>query len=136
MNISRNTIQRDLVREAVKYLFHPTAEEVYDYIVKIHPTVSKATVYRNLNVLVENGEVRRFSTDEVSARYDGNVSDQHYHGKCNLCGKIIDIPPESNEKIYQQVVNIFKKEGFEVERFEVVFFGSCAQCKQKEEALL
>ena len=54
----RNTIQRALVLEAVKTLHcHATADEVYEEIIKEHPTISKATVYRNLNLLSEMGEI-------------------------------------------------------------------------------
>ena len=50
----RNTIQRSLVLEAVNRLHcHATADEVYEEIIKEHPTISKATVYRNLNLLSE-----------------------------------------------------------------------------------
>ena len=56
----RNTIQRSLVLEAVNKLqCHATADEVYAEISKDHPTISKATIYRNLNVLSELGEIRR-----------------------------------------------------------------------------
>ena len=128
MSTSRNTIQRDLVRQALCNLYHPTAEEVYAHIVYRHPTVSKATVYRNLSVLVDKGEIRRFSTDEASLRYDGNPA-EHYHGKCKNCGKLIDIMPKNVRGAYQQVVDVFEQEGFEVERCEVVFYGRCGSCR-------
>ena len=47
----RNTVQRQLVAETILNLDHPNAEQVYEEIVKNHPHVSKATVYRNLNLL-------------------------------------------------------------------------------------
>ena len=60
MKNRRNTIQRSLVYEAVHRLqSHATAEEIYAEIVKYHPTVSRGTVYRNLNRLAEEGEIRR-----------------------------------------------------------------------------
>ena len=57
----RNTIQRQLVIAAVRFLAdHPTAEEVYDRITMEYPDISKGTVYRNLNSLVESGLLSRF----------------------------------------------------------------------------
>ena len=57
---NRNTIQRSLVLEAVNKLqCHATADQIYAEIVKEHPAVSKATVYRNLNLLSEMGEIRK-----------------------------------------------------------------------------
>ena len=78
----RNTIQRALVLEAVKTLHcHATADEVYEEIIKEHPTISKATVYRNLNLLSEMGEIRRLeipglrtvSSPQSSMEYDETV---------------------------------------------------------------
>ena len=58
--IRRNTIQRSLVYEAVNALQnHATADEIYEISVKEHPHISKGTVYRNLNQLAEDGEIRR-----------------------------------------------------------------------------
>ena len=57
---SRNTIQRSLVLEAVNRLkCHATADQIYEEIVKNHPTISRATVYRNLALLADRGEIRR-----------------------------------------------------------------------------
>ena len=54
----RHTIQRDIVLSAVNALRnHPTADEIYEHIHSSHPTVSRATVYRNLSDLSESGEV-------------------------------------------------------------------------------
>ena len=51
----RNTIQKQLVLEAVAQLHnHPTAEQVYAQVVKEHPTISKATVYRNLEMCIRD----------------------------------------------------------------------------------
>ena len=53
---TRNTIQRALVLEAVNRLqCHATADEIYAEIAKEHPHISRATVYRNLNLLAELG---------------------------------------------------------------------------------
>ena len=62
---NRNTIQRTLVLEAVNTLqCHATADEIYEAIAKEHPSVSKATVYRNLNLLSEMGEIRKIQRKE------------------------------------------------------------------------
>ena len=56
----RNTVQRQLVYRAVQDLAcHPTAEEVYGKVVSTHPSISKGTVYRNLNRLAETGMLRK-----------------------------------------------------------------------------
>ena len=57
---NRNTIQRQLVLDTVRSMHnHPDAEQVYSEIVKEHPHISKATVYRNLNLLSEQGQIKK-----------------------------------------------------------------------------
>ena len=60
MTIRRNTIQKDLVRNAVYEMKrHVTANEVYEFIKEAHPSIGKGTVYRNLDILVEEGALRK-----------------------------------------------------------------------------
>ena len=66
----RNTIQRQLVADAVRALDHPDAETVYEKIVREHPHISKATVYRNLNLLAEQHEIGKVSTAEGADRFE------------------------------------------------------------------
>ena len=60
MTSRRNTIQKDLVRNAVYEMRrHVTANEVYEFVKEVYPTIGKGTVYRNLDILVEEGALRR-----------------------------------------------------------------------------
>ena len=68
---TRNTRQRALVLEAVRSLHnHPTSADVYDAVREKHPSISRATVYRNLNVLTEQGEVLHIPVAGGADRYD------------------------------------------------------------------
>ena len=87
----RNTIQRSLVLEAVNKLHcHATADEVYEEIIKEHPTISKATVYRNLNLLSDMGEIRRLVIPGSADRFD-HITCNHCHVKCKACGRVFDV---------------------------------------------
>jgi len=69
----RNTIQKQLVLDAVKELnIHATAEQVFEYVVKKHTSISKATVYRNLSQMAESGELLNIGSFYGSAHYDHN----------------------------------------------------------------
>ena len=77
-------------REAiVQYLTgrtdHPSAESVYQALRQTHPNISLGTVYRNLGVLEENGQLMRIPMDNGSDRFDPNVV-PHYHFLCRKCG--------------------------------------------------
>jgi len=121
----RNTLQRQLILTAVKELGkHPTAEQVYEYLIKTHPTISKATVYRNLNQMAESGEVSDIGNFHGATHYDHKCHD-HYHFICNQCKRIFDIEEEVAD-----IINKLKcKEGFKITSCNVVLNGFCQDCK-------
>ena len=72
--IYRNTVQRAMTLEAVRRLHaHPTAEEVYRQVAAEHPSVSRATVYRNLNQLAAQGEILRVPVPTGADHFDFNI---------------------------------------------------------------
>ena len=88
---TRNTIQRALVLEAVQSLHnHPTSADVYEVVRARHPNISRATVYRNLGVLANRGEVLRVEVPNGADRYDFR-NRPHYHAKCRVCGGVFDV---------------------------------------------
>ncbi|MBQ8632349.1 MAG: transcriptional repressor, partial [Lachnospiraceae bacterium] len=72
---------------------HPTAETVYTTVRINYPTVSLGTVYRNLNLLADEGEILRLTCGDGSDRFDGNPK-PHYHFLCNNCGRVLDLVME------------------------------------------
>ena len=92
MKTTRNTIQRELVLSAVLRMknHHPTADEIYSEVCKEHPAISKGTVYRNLNMLVESGAIRRVALPDGADRFDFEKV-PHYHIRCTKCGRVFDV---------------------------------------------
>ncbi len=121
--MKRNTVQRTLVLETVRSLHcHPTAEEIYSEVVSRCPAISRGTVYRNLNNLADEGEILRVQVANAPDRFDFTTH-PHAHFRCKCCGKVFDftiphtaLPEELNQ-------------GFTVEDYQLVFCGSCPQCK-------
>ena len=124
----RNTVQRQIILEALKKSnTHPTVEALYMEIHKSHPTISKATVYRNLRQFAQDNEIRQlFLTDEL-ARYDKRA-DQHHHFKCKHCGLFYDVDVDYRKEMDETVA---QKYGFQVDGHDVVFRGSCPSCEGK-----
>lgn len=84
----RNTIQKDLVRNAVYEMKrHVTANEVYEFIKEAYPTIGKGTVYRNLDILVEEGSLRKVEVPDGPNRFDFTLKN-HYHVRCVKCGAV------------------------------------------------
>ena len=118
----RSTKQREIVYDALMRLYHPTAEEVYEYLQSEQPGIGRATVFRNLTVLAEEGRiVKLFFPDEV-AHYDANI-DGHYHFVCKRCAKIIDLQTNKRPALPSGY-------DFEVETQEINFYGRCRECQQ------
>ena len=92
--MKRNTIQRSLVFEAVNKLqCHATADEIYQTIMKEHPNISRATVYRNLKLLSETGEIRKMEIPGGLDRFDHRIQ-EHCHVRCEKCGRVFDVDME------------------------------------------
>ena len=123
----RNTIQRQLVIAAVRALSnHPTAEEVYNQIITQYPDISKGTVYRNLNSLVESGLLSKVSVPSSADRYD-HVLSKHYHIECTRCKKFMNV----NDLDYFEGLDdkIAQLTGFKMENHDIVFEGVCPECQ-------
>ena len=115
---TRNTIQRALVLEAVQSLHnHPTSADVYEVVRARHPNISRATVYRNLGVLANRGEVLRVEVPNGADRYDF-LNKPHYHAKCRICGGVFDIDMPYQDDIVSQVSDAH---GFTIEHHEIIF---------------
>lgn len=124
----RNTHQRALVREAVHALDgHPTAEEVYTYVRTQDPRISRATVYRNLGLLCEEGQLLAVQMPGCY-HYDYRV-DEHAHLLCTHCGRIEDVPLEGS---YDRSLDtaVAESSGYAVLGHDTVFRGLCPACQE------
>lgn len=123
---SRNTIQKQLIQDSLRRLDHPTAEQIWHDVASKVPTVSKATVYRNLKQMVEDKRAKLISIGSDPARYD-HITENHAHFYCKTCGKTYDLPElQIDPASIQDEV-----EGFEVEDSELLLSGICSACMIK-----
>ena len=121
----RNTVQRQLIFDAVKDLnIHASAEQVVEYLGKKHPSIGRATVYRNLNYMSETGELLRIGSFYGTTHYAHNCH-EHYHFICDSCRRIFDVEGSISD-IYER----FDTEGFDITECNVSFSGLCWECKE------
>jgi Fe2+/Zn2+ uptake regulation proteins len=126
--MKRETIQKIIVFETAKELAnHPTADDVYAKVQRRHPNISRATVYRNLNSLAEDGRLLKILGNGVD-RYDHNLHD-HSHIECVHCKKFEDVTISEMEQINHWVE---KETGYRLVKRDVVFMGKCPDCIEKE----
>lgn len=126
--MQRNTFQRQVVLSAVQTLCHATADEIHRFVAASHPGISKATVYRNLGLLSENGQISHIEATSGADYFDCTTS-PHYHLQCTECGKIFDVP-----FLYLGELNHIPVDpGFTVTGHTVLFKGVCALCNNNKE---
>ena len=103
---------------------HPTAEYVHAAVTREMPTVSLRTVYQTLNDLSAMGEISQIDVGTGSSRFDPNI-DQHHHLVCEVCGRVIDVYTDtSGLRVAPR-----QRQGFQISATEVVFRGTCAECR-------
>ena len=106
---------------------HPTAENIYFKIREEFPKLSLGTVYRNLNLLAENGVILRLSCGDGVEHFDA-VTQPHNHFICRACGSVLDLKVESMETIDKEAEQHFSGK---IDGHEVYFYGTCSKCLEK-----
>jgi Fe2+ or Zn2+ uptake regulation protein len=133
----RTTRQRTALLELLKGTkTHPTAATLHEWLRKDYPSISLGTVYRNLSLLAELGEVQtlrpvRSSAESGAAveRFDADVS-EHYHVMCEHCGKVADAPVKEPGKIARFAERAFAESGWTIKSHRLDFYGICPDCAQ------
>jgi len=83
--------RRVILDELRKLKSHPSADELYRRVRRFLPRISLGTVYRNLEVLSQQGVVQKVELGGPQRRYDGDAT-THYHVRCVECGRVEDAP--------------------------------------------
>lgn len=129
--VTRRTKQRELILKTLRSTdTHPTADWIYDQVRKKMPHISLGTVYRNLGILKESGEILELNYGSRYSRFDGNPED-HYHFICVNCDTVLDLQHLPVDKEAEALVS--QKEGVEVHYHRTDFFGLCEECREKKE---
>ena len=127
MKAQRFSKQRELVLRTVKaHLIHPTALEVYGMTREADPTISMGTVYRNLNLLAEQGKIKRIKVPGGADRYDG-IIEPHNHAVCTRCGMVMDYDYSFDDLNKA----LLEKSGFKCEELNITVRGTCKNCLSK-----
>jgi len=126
------TLKHSRQRECIKHYLvgrtdHPTADTIYNSIRGEFPNISLGTVYRNLNLLVELGEIQKLTCGDGKDHFDWNTS-PHYHFVCKTCGTVHDLsmaPVPDMEAQAQQCIQ------GRIDSHSIYFYGACAACLAK-----
>ena len=127
------TLKYSRQREAIKDFLmtrndHPTADVVYSNVRTEFPNISLGTVYRNLTLLADLGEIARLRVGDGVDHFDADTS-PHYHFVCSDCGSVIDLEMDSIDSINQTAARNFEGQ---IAGHITYFYGLCHHCKEKK----
>lgn len=123
----RYSRQRELIYQAVRdSRAHPTAEMVFQQIRPENPRLSLGTVYRNLNLLAEEGLLTRMPFPVE--RYDSRTH-PHCHLRCEKCGAVSDLELAYTPELDAAAAALCPEAG--IHRHDLVFYGLCSQCREE-----
>ena len=127
---ARNTMQRAIIDEALRRLAnHPTADEVYEAVHAEHPSVGRATVYRTLGRLADEGAIGRVRINNGADRFDHQTF-AHYHVRCVCCGRVDDVMVPVLDEHVERMAE--RASGYRVCGHTVQFDGVCPACQTAE----
>jgi Fur family peroxide stress response transcriptional regulator len=108
---------------------HPNVETIFERLKDHFPTMSLATVYRNVMLFKSFGEVLELGFPDGSNRYDGNNPNPHPHVICIKCKKIVDPDLDSLDEMKKEVA---LETNFKILTHRLDFFGICSNCMAKK----
>jgi Fur family transcriptional regulator, peroxide stress response regulator len=114
-----------IVKILAKSVDHPSVENIYVQIKKDFPTMSLATVYRNIVLIKSLGQVLELGFPDGSNRYDGKKPYPHPHVICIKCKKIVDPDLDSLDEMRKEVA---LETNFKILNHRLDFFGICSKC--------
>lgn len=118
--------QRESIKEYLMHTKdHPTADSVYMHVREQYPNISLGTVYRNLNLLVDQGEATKVECGDGYDHFDATCT-PHYHFICRECKRVMDLDLPNID-----LINTLAQSNFPgvVENHSVYFTGLCPDCK-------
>lgn len=121
----KSSRQRDLILGILRATrCHPTADWIYEKARKEMPNISLGTIYRNLNLLRDEGKIQEHCFGRNMNRYDGDLRD-HYHVRCVVCGCVEDVPHISPRASSGEIE---KLTGYKIHSHRLEFSGICPAC--------
>jgi Fur family peroxide stress response transcriptional regulator len=126
-SLTRMTRQRMAILDVLRSTTsHPTADWVYAQVRDILPKISLGTVYRNLNLLREIGEIQELTYGSNFSRFDGNPK-AHPHFHCISCNRVFDL----DFAVEELARKAEQASDYKVERTRLEFEGVCRDCLGK-----
>ena len=116
-----------VLEEIIKDRGHRDCEDIYLSLKEMGNHVSRATVYRTLDILVKNGFARKMDLGDGRARFESKVESPHHdHLICTSCGNIIEFLDQDVEDLQEKIA---KRYHYKLQRHVHQLFGICKTCR-------
>ena len=129
-NLRMTEQRRVILDELRRHNNHPSADELYERVRSRLPRISLGTVYRNLEVLSELGEIQKLELSGSLKRFDG-IPNKHYHIRCIECDRVDDAPIAPLNQIEDE---LYGATVYDIIGHNLEFTGLCPACTRKKEA--
>lgn len=125
------THQRQVLYETIQGMpGHPSPEEVFAAIKRRIPSISLATVYKNIHLFVQSGVFRELSMHHGTLRVEMNKQ-PHHHVVCSVCKRVADLPDSEEHGLPTEITAARLHGGFLVERVSMDVIGICPDCQKR-----
>ena len=126
-NDLKATFQRMNILEVIDKNGHMSVEDIYEEVIKVHPSISLATIYKNIILMMEKGVLNEVPIAGKKPKYELSKMD-HIHLVCTECGEVEDKPcMEATDKVFS---DLSSREHFKVNSRQVNLYGVCASCQE------
>ncbi len=123
----KSTPQRLAILKEIEKMGHADLDTIHKNLSENFPSMSLATIYKNLHTLQEFGIIKKLSISNAKDKYEIAAQPKHHHLVCKVCGEVTDIFLDI-DTIGSQLQNL---KGFDVDYCEVYCYGTCSKCKEK-----
>jgi len=122
----KSTFQRIYTLEVIDKNGHMSIDNIYEEVIKVHPSLSLATIYKNIILMVEKGVLVEVPITGQKSKYELSKTD-HIHLVCTKCGEVEDKP--SISKASKALEEITGKEDFKLNKQQINLYGICKDCQ-------
>jgi len=120
------TFQRMNILESIEHYGHMSIDTIYGEVIKKHPSLSLATVYKNIILMVEKGVLVEVPITGKKTKYE-LVKNDHIHLVCTECGEVEDRP--HNIMADALFASMTQSENFELSKQQIILYGVCSHCQ-------
>jgi len=123
-NDLKATIQRTSILKSIDQAGHINIDDIYEDVKELHPTLSLATIYKNIILMQQNSVIVEVPMNGKKSKYE-LIKDDHIHLICQACGEIKDT------EITTQLQESLVIENFQLNSSQINLYGLCKKCQDK-----